>query len=59
MLLITNTGKAQASKPSESHSIIPFPRDPHFLGREDIIESVDAKFKTERRVALTGAGGVG
>ena len=57
--LNTNTEKAQASKPSESLFLVPFSRDPLFLGREDIMDSVDAKFKTERRVALTGVGGVG
>ena len=59
MPMNTNTKKAQASKPSASRFLVPFPRDPLFLGREDIINSVDAKFKTERRVALTGVGGVG
>ena len=59
MALNTNTGKAQASKPSESHFLVPFSRDPLFLGRKDIIDSVDDLFKTERRVALTGVGGVG
>ena len=39
--------------------MIPYPKDPHFTSREDILDSIRIKFETERRVALTGIGGVG
>lgn len=54
-----NFEKAVARNQSESLFIVPFSRDPLFLGRADIINLVDTKFKSERRVALTGIGGVG
>lgn len=44
---------------SESFFVVPFPRDPLFLGREDIIDLVNTIFEGEQRVALTGIGGVG
>ena len=40
-------------------SIIPYSQDPHFTGREDIMNSIKSNFETEHRVALTGVGGVG
>lgn len=54
-----NTEKAPTMIQQASLFIVPFSRDPLFLGREDIIELVDTKFKSESRVALTGIGGVG
>ncbi|KAL9114581.1 MAG: hypothetical protein Q9187_007434, partial [Circinaria calcarea] len=39
--------------------LVPFNRDNHFVGREDIISDIDEKLETEQRVALTGIGGVG
>lgn len=62
-MLCANPEEVQAStvarNQSESLFIVPFSRDPLFLGRADIINLVDTKFKSERRVALTGIGGVG
>ena len=54
-----NNAKAAAKQQPEPFFIIPLSRDPLFLGREDVIGLVDIKFKSERRVALTGIGGVG
>lgn len=59
MPFIANTEKAVARKQIQPVFIVPFPKDPCFLGRENIIELLDTKFKSERRVALTGIGGVG
>lgn len=39
--------------------LVPFSRDPNFVGREDIIKEIDAVFKSEDCVALAGIGGVG
>ncbi|KAI9777872.1 MAG: hypothetical protein M1839_008549 [Geoglossum umbratile] len=39
--------------------IMPFDRDLEFVGREDIILSIDHKLKAKRNVALSGIGGVG
>lgn len=62
-MLCPNPEEVQAStvarNQSESLFIVPFSRDPLFLGRADIINLVDTKFKSERRIALTGIGGVG
>ncbi len=38
---------------------VPFERDLRFVGREDVLQKIDAKFKTSRRVALCGIGGIG
>ncbi|KAJ5883102.1 uncharacterized protein N7473_009988 [Penicillium subrubescens] len=39
--------------------MVPFQRDPKFLERQSIMENIKSKFKTARRVALAGLGGVG
>ncbi len=42
--------------------VIPFGRDEDFVGQEDIIKMMDERFlnfKSVRRVALVGLGGVG
>ena len=54
-----DTEKTLARKQQESLFLVPFSRDPHFLGRQDIIDLVEDKLEIERRVALTGIGGVG
>lgn len=59
MPFIANTEKAVARKQTQPVFVVPFSKDPCFLGRENIIELLDTKFKSERRVALTGIGGVG
>jgi hypothetical protein len=39
--------------------LIPFDQDAQFVGREDIITIIDRKLEINRRVALSGIGGVG
>ena len=46
----------QTTKPS---FMVPFERDSKFIGRTDVITEVHRKLKTQRRVALSGIGGVG
>lgn len=43
----------------DSLFIVPFSRDTHFLGREGITGLIHTKYESERRVALTGIGGIG
>jgi hypothetical protein len=38
---------------------VPFERDPNFVRRGEIIETIRLKFETHRRLALVGLGGVG
>lgn len=38
---------------------VPFDRDLKFVGRKDVIQNIDNKFKANRRVALFGIGGIG
>ena len=38
--------------------LIPFQRDPHFVGRKDLIAKIKAKLEVQPRVALAGIGGV-
>lgn len=44
---------------SKAHFLVPFDRDPQFVGREDIITDINHKLEIKRRVALAGIGGVG
>lgn len=44
---------------AEAPFLIPFDQDNHFIGRDDVIDDLDCKFETERRVALFGVGGIG
>jgi len=44
---------------NQSKFIIPFDRDSKFIGRENVIQEVTIRFKTQRRVALCGIGGIG
>ncbi|MCJ1311572.1 hypothetical protein MMC25_005245 [Agyrium rufum] len=39
--------------------ILPFERDMHLVGRENVLSSIGDLFKKQRRVAITGIGGVG
>ena len=39
--------------------IMPFDRDKGFIGREDILQEIEGRFKNQCRVALAGIGGVG
>jgi hypothetical protein len=38
---------------------VPFARDLKFVGRKDVLEEIEDKFKLQRRVALCGIGGIG
>ena len=39
--------------------MVPFQRDPKFLGRKNVIEELVQKFRDQHQVALAGLGGVG
>jgi hypothetical protein len=39
--------------------MVPFGQAPKFVGREDIMTSIDEKLKDKRGVVLAGIGGVG
>ena len=39
--------------------MVPFQRDPKFLGRKNVMEELVEKFRNQRQVALAGLGGVG
>lgn len=54
-----NNWEAVTKEQQKPFFVVPFSRDPLFLGRENVIDLVDAKFKSEHRVALIGIGGVG
>jgi hypothetical protein len=38
---------------------VPFERDSKFVGREDVLAAIDQMFVGNRKVALSGIGGVG
>ena len=38
---------------------LPFERDEHFINRHGVLEQIDQKFESQRRVAISGMGGVG
>lgn len=48
-----------APKRSISFSTVPFPRDPHFAGREDQLTRVHNLLKSGGKAALYGLGGIG
>lgn len=39
--------------------MVPFERDSQFVGREEIVLKINELSKKEKRMALTGIGGVG
>ena len=52
------------TKRSESLSLqpvfmVPFQRDPRFLGRQTELEDIDLRFASQRQVAIAGLGGIG
>lgn len=52
----------QSSAKIEPSSTVPFAQDPDFVGRQDVIAELDAKFASRAshtRVALVGLGGMG
>ena len=38
---------------------VPYSRNPHFIGREDVIEKIDTASNKQQRVAIAGVSGVG
>jgi hypothetical protein len=38
---------------------VPFPRDPKFVGRENIMQEITSRLQIQRRTALCGIGGIG
>lgn len=44
---------------SQAKFLVPFDRDPYFVGREEIIAQVDNRLHIRSRVSLAGIGGVG
>ncbi|KAK4991151.1 hypothetical protein LTR66_006622 [Elasticomyces elasticus] len=57
--------KRRPSEPLPSHAgatgmfLMPFSRDDHFVGRENALQSISADFGKQKRVAISGIGGVG
>ena len=39
--------------------MVQFEQDPNFVGREDELREIEARFKAQHRVVLSGIGGVG
>jgi hypothetical protein len=58
-LLLYSEGLDKSSKLSEPSFMVPFYRDAHFVGRGDLIETIDKIFGSQHRAALVGLGGVG
>ena len=44
---------------SEPLFTVPFLRDPKFVGREDIIQDIEANLRAYPRLVLVGLGGAG
>ena len=50
----------QEIPPRKTCFMVKFDRDPNFIGREDIMKEIGERLKMQqRRVAITGIGGVG
>ena len=45
--------------PTQPFRSLPFPRDPDFVGREDVLDNIKRTLESTASVALTGEGGVG
>lgn len=74
LLTVLNAGPAEKGtmkmerRPSESLQsfmsatglfLVPFSRDERFVGRESILRSIALSFESQKRVAISGIGGVG
>jgi hypothetical protein len=55
-LIYSTVGPYQPVKPIFT---VPFGKDGHFVGREDIITEIEDRFKCKSRVSISGLGGVG
>jgi hypothetical protein len=55
------TGLFDRRSPTPSNTVfmVPFPRDFNFVGRNEILRSIDEKFMEQSCVALSGLGGIG
>ena len=51
--------RQEAIKAAHPLFLVPFERDPKFIGRGVVIDEINQKFKTQSRVAIAGLGGVG
>jgi hypothetical protein len=47
------------SAPMAPVFMVPFLRDPKFIGRQVVMDDIEIRFRTRRQVALAGLGGVG
>ncbi|KAK0642099.1 hypothetical protein B0T16DRAFT_394266 [Cercophora newfieldiana] len=51
--------RASSPAPKASVFMVPFNRDPNFLGRRATLDDIDERFSTQPAVALAGLGGIG
>ena len=58
-IALVNIHKGTSTKIVETRFLVSFERDHQFVGREDIINTIDCLLQTKPRVALAGLGGVG
>ncbi|KAH0592010.1 hypothetical protein MHUMG1_10221 [Metarhizium humberi] len=56
---IANAAGTSTTSSREACNMIPFDRNPKFVGREDVIQEIDRQFESQREVALCGFGGAG
>ena len=61
VLTFFNVTPTDISAPSSSKRVVilPFERDKQFIGREYVLTSIECLFQSQKRVAVTGIGGVG
>lgn len=49
----------QKTSPAQAVFMVPFSRDPNFLGRQDVLQSISDTFNNSRFVTISGLGGMG
>ena len=49
----------EIQNPFQPVFLVKFERDKNFIGRKAVIEEISLKFQSQRRVAISGFGGVG
>lgn len=57
--VISSLPLRQVKSIQEPAFLVPFERDPKFVGRSTAIQDIDKRIKTQRRVAFCGIGGIG
>ena len=60
--LLVHSANIQTVDSSQAHKplfLVPYGRDRSFIDRKDIFTSIDKQMVSNRRVALSGIGGVG